>query len=69
MNKKLNLFIDFDEVLTDSIRSILLTLNPRYGTDFKPSDCTQWDFKDLFPDITPDEIEFIKFDNHRSNII
>lgn len=54
---KLNLFIDFDEVLVDSIRSILLILNPRYGTDFKPSDCTQWDFKDLFPNITPDEVE------------
>ena len=54
---KLNLFIDFDEVLVDSIRSILLILNPRYGTDFKPDDCTRWDFKDLFPDITPDEVE------------
>lgn len=57
MNKKLNLFIDFDEVLVDSIISILLILNPRYGTDFKPDDCTRWDFKDLFPDITPDEVE------------
>lgn len=54
---KLNLFMDFDEVLVDSIRSILLILNPRYGTDFKPDDCTQWDFRDLFPDITPDEVE------------
>lgn len=54
---KLNLFIDFDEVLADSIRSILLILNPRYGTDFKPDDCTRWDFKDLFPDITSDEVE------------
>ncbi len=54
---KLNLFIDFDEVLVDSIRSILLILNPRYGTDFKTSDCTQWDFGDLFPDITSDEVE------------
>lgn len=54
---KLNLFIDFDEVLVDSIRSILLILNPRYGTDFKPDDCTRWDFKDLFPDITPDEVK------------
>lgn len=54
---KLNLFIDFDEVLVDSIRSILLILNPRYGTDFKTSDCTQWDFKDLFPDITLNEVE------------
>lgn len=54
---KLNLFIDFDEVLVDSIRSILLILNPRYGTDFKPDDCTRWDFKDLFPDITSDEVE------------
>lgn len=54
---KLNLFIDFDEVLVDSIRSILLILNPRYGTDFKPDDCTRWDFKDLFPDITSDEVK------------
>ena len=54
---KLNLFIDFDEVLVDSIRSILLILNPRYGTDFKTSDCMQWDFRDLFPDITSDEVE------------
>ena len=54
---KLNLFIDFDEVLVDSIRSILLILNPRYGTDFEASDCTQWDFRDLFPDITSDEVE------------
>lgn len=54
---KLNLFIDFDEVLVDSIRSILLILNSRYGTDFKPNDCTQWDFKDLFPDVTPNEVE------------
>lgn len=54
---KLNLFMDFDEVLVDSIRSILLILNPRYGTDFKPDDCTRWDFKDLFPDITSDEVE------------
>lgn len=54
---KLNLFIDFDEVLVDSIRSILLILNPRYGTDFKPDDCTRWDFKDLFLDITSDEVK------------
>lgn len=54
---KLNLFIDFDEVLVDSIKSILLILNPRYGTNFKPDDCTRWDFRDLFPDITLDEVE------------
>ena len=56
MNKKLNLFIDFDEVLVDSIRSILLILNPRYGADFKPDDCTHWNFEDLFP-VSPNEIE------------
>lgn len=54
--KKLQLFIDFDEVMVNSIDSVLLILNKRYSANYSYRDCRRWDFTDLFSEITKEEI-------------
>lgn len=51
-------YMDFDEVLVNSIDSVLVTLNRRYNKNFKANDIYKWDFTDRF-ETTLDEIEEI----------
>ncbi len=52
-------YLDMDEVLTESIESVLVTLNRRYNKNFKANDIYNWDFTDRFPETTLEEIEEI----------
>lgn len=56
---KLHIYIDFDEVLVNSIQANLDILNKRYSTNFKPQEIKTWNFKDCFPQLKDDEIEDI----------
>lgn len=54
---KLHIYIDFDEVLVNSIQADLDILNKRYGTNFTPNQVKSWNFRDCFPQLGDDEIE------------
>lgn len=54
---KLHIYIDFDEVLVNSIQANLDILNKKYNTNFKPQDVKTWNFRDCFPQLDDDEIE------------
>lgn len=51
-------YLDMDEVLIESIESVLVTLNRRYNKNFKANDIYEWDFKDRF-DTSLEEVEEI----------
>lgn len=55
----LHWYIDFDEVLTNSIESVLVTLNRRYNTCYKPQDVYEWNFTNIYQNMTDQEIEDI----------
>ena len=52
-----NIYIDFDETLTNSISSILYILNKQYGTNVKAEEVKSWDFTDCFPNLKVEELE------------
>jgi len=45
------LFLDFDEVLADSIEAVLYILNKRYNKNVKFDEVKVWNFTDVFPEI------------------
>lgn len=52
----MNIYIDFDDTITNSIQALLAISNRRYGTSYKVEDVGNWDFKDIYPDIPLKEI-------------
>lgn len=52
-------YLDVDETLTNSIKAVLTVLNKRYNTNYKAYQVTTWNFTNLFPDMTNEEIEEI----------
>lgn len=52
----MNIYIDFDDTITNSIQALLAISNKRYGTNYKVEDVGNWDFKDIYPDIPLKEI-------------
>ena len=64
----MQLYLDVDETILESIESVLRILNKRYNTKFDKSDVTTWNFTNLFPHMTSKEIEDAfdsdKFFNH-----
>lgn len=57
MDFKPMLVLDFDEVIVNSITSILTILNKKFKTNFQATDVKKWDFSDVFPQVSPEEIE------------
>ena len=55
----MKIFCDADETLFNSIDSVLIQLNRRFSTNYTMSEVTEWDFKNIFPQITSIEIEEI----------
>ena len=53
------IYCDIDETLWDSIDAVLITLNRRYNTNYKSNDVTTWNFNNLYPNMTDEEIEAI----------
>lgn len=52
----MNIYIDFDDTITNSIQALLAISNKRYGTNYKIEDVGDWDFKDIYPDVPLKEI-------------
>lgn len=52
----MNIYIDFDDTLTNSIQALLAISNRKYGTSYKVEDVGDWDFKDIYPDVPLKEI-------------
>lgn len=56
-NKIDKIFLDVDGVLLHSCQAICDILNEMQGTDFKGEEVLSWNFKNICPNITDDEIE------------
>lgn len=59
-----NIYLDYDCTMVDSIKTVLNQLNERYNTAYITSDCTTWNFNNLFPTLTECELLEI-FDSER----
>jgi 5'(3')-deoxyribonucleotidase len=57
--EKINLFLDFDETLTQSIKQFVKVANKRFGTNKNYEELKKWNFEDLFPNITYENINDI----------
>lgn len=54
-----HIYLDFDETCVNSIDSVLIQLNRRYGTNYNMYDVNTWNFNNIFPNIVSIEIEEI----------
>lgn len=52
----MNIYIDFDDTITNSIQALLAISNRKYGTSYKIEDVGDWNFKDIYPNIPLKEI-------------
>lgn len=52
----MNVFLDFDDTITDSIENVVRIANKRYNRNNNHEDLERWDFFDMYPDIPRDEI-------------
>lgn len=52
----MKIYLDFDETITNSIGAVLSVLNPKYNTTYSPEEVKLWDFRDVFPNVKPDEL-------------
>lgn len=59
-----HIFLDVDDTIMDSSQAVLNQLNEKYGTNFNSSQVTSWDYTNLFPNISHQEIHDI-FDSER----
>lgn len=59
-----NIYLDYDCTMVNSIKAVLNQLNERYNTAYIASDCTTWNFNNLFPTLTECELLEI-FDSER----
>lgn len=58
------IFLDYDCTMVDSITAVLSQLNERYETSYIASDCTTWNFHNLYPILS--EIDLLEiFDSVR----
>jgi len=55
----MKLFIDFDEVLADSIKAVLQILNKKYNRNVTESEVLSWNFVNVFPETDGEEISRI----------
>ena len=56
-NNITHIYLDIDGVLFASCQACADILNEMQGTDFNGSDVLSWDFKNICPNITLEEIE------------
>lgn len=50
------IFIDFDETITESILAFTKIINKKYNKDIQPWQVKSWDFLDVYPFLTDDEL-------------
>lgn len=56
MENKIKLFLDFDETLVKTIKSFVDVKNSIDGSNVDYRDCKKWDFTDVFPNLTKEEM-------------
>lgn len=47
----MNIYLDFDDTITDSLQNLTRIVNKRYNKRVKWNDVGKWDFSDVYPDI------------------
>ena len=52
----MNIYIDFDDTIVNSVENVIRIANKRYNQDVQVSDIDKWDFSYLYPNATRDEI-------------
>ena len=52
----MNIYIDFDDTITMSIENIVRIINKRYKKNINHKDISKWDFSDVCPDISLEDI-------------
>lgn len=52
-----NIFLDVDGVILHSCQAMCDIINEKYGVDFKGEDVTTWNFNNLLPNFTDEEVE------------
>lgn len=56
---KVHYFVDFDCTLVQSLIPVVNNLNKKYGTNVTPEQIKSWNFKEINPNLSDDEIEEI----------
>lgn len=54
--KKLTVLIDMDDTIEDLVGAWVKYLNTKYGTSVDPDDINDWNMRNFFPDITPQQL-------------
>ena len=52
----MNIYLDFDDTITQSIENVVRIVNKRYNKNINPKDIGEWDFSDVYPDIPLQDI-------------
>ena len=47
----MNIYLDFDDTITDSLQNITRIVNKRYDKRVRWNEVGEWDFSDVYPDI------------------
>lgn len=47
----MNIYIDFDDTITQSVENVIRIVNQRFNKNVKVQDIGEWDFSDVYPDI------------------
>lgn len=55
----MKIYLDMDEVVINSIETVVKILNKKYGTNAKKEDITTWNFSNVFHNETDESIEKI----------
>ena len=52
----MNIYIDFDDTITQSVENVIRIVNQRFNKNVKVQDIGEWDFSDVYPDIPLEDI-------------
>jgi 5'(3')-deoxyribonucleotidase len=52
----MKIYLDVDDVVIDSLSTIVMLLNKKFGTNVNPKDIHKWDYSDCFPNIKPQDV-------------
>lgn len=59
MNNKIDLFLDFDDTICLTSKQFVKLANKKYKKEESWNNINRWDFKDLYPEITNNDIDNI----------
>ena len=59
MNNKIDLFLDFDDTICLTSKQFVKLANKKYKKEEDWNNINRWDFKDLYPEITNNDIDNI----------